>query len=122
MTLLTLTVLLALGGAVVTGILAFAFWRDPEAGMAAATHRPEKLPLVMIDRYVAFTFLALAAAWHGDAGVIAVLFVAFAFMGLADAVIYARSGHPFIKHAAAGVAALIVATVAMLAENTNGAA
>lgn len=118
----TLTIWLCLGGAVVTGVLALIFWRDPEAGMAAATHRPEKLPLVMIDRYVAFTFLALAAAWHGDAGVIAVLFVAFAFMGLADAVIYARAGHPFIKHAAAGVAAFLVAIVATLAETTHGAA
>ena len=122
MTLATLTVLLCLGGAVVTGFLAFIFWRDPQQGMAMATHRAEKLPLVMIDRYVAFAFLALAAAWHGDPGVIAGLFVAFAFMGLADAVIYARDGFPYIKHAAAGVAALIVAAVATLAETTNGAA
>ena len=122
MTLQMLTILLCLGGAVVTGFLAVIFWRDPEAGMAAATHRAEKLPLVMTDRYVAFAFLALAAAWHGDPGVIAVLFVAFAFMGLADGVIYARAGFPHIKHTAAGVAALIVAAVAMLAKTTNGAA
>ena len=76
----------------------------------------------MIDRYIAFTFLALAAAWHGDPLVIAVLFVAFAFMGFADAVIYARDGHPFIKHAGAGVAATVVAAVAGLAHYSNGAA
>lgn len=122
MTLATLTVLLCLGGAVVTGFLAVIFWRNPEAGMAAATHRLEKLPFVMTDRYVAFAFLALAAAWHGDPGVIAGLFVAFAFMGLADGVIYARAGFPHIKHTAAGVAAALVAAVAAWTELSNGAA
>lgn len=122
MTLQTLTVLLCFGGALVTGVLAVTFWRNPEAGMAAATHRPEKLPLVMIDRYIAFTFLAIAAAFYGDPLVIAVLFVAFAFMGLADGVIYARAGFPHIKHTAAGLASLIVAGVAMLTESLNGAA
>lgn len=122
MTLGTLTVLLCLGGALVTGFLAVIFWRDPETGMAAATHRPEQLPKVMVDRYVAFAFLALAAAWYGDPAVIAGLFVAFAFMGLADGVIYARAGHPHIKHTAAGVAATIVAVIALLTEFTNGAA
>ncbi|MDO6480232.1 hypothetical protein Q8W37_17010 [Shimia thalassica] len=105
-----------------TGFLAISFWRNPEAGMAAATHRPEKLPLVMIDRYIAFTFLAVAAALYGDPLVITVLFVAFAFMGLADGVIYARAGHPHIKHTAAGLASLCVAGVALLTESLNGAA
>ncbi|TCL09854.1 hypothetical protein BXY66_1919 [Shimia isoporae] len=117
----TLTILLCLGGTVVTGILAFTFWRDPEAGMKSATHRLEQLPQVMTDRYVAFVFLSLAAAWHGDAGVIAVLFTAFAFMGFADGVIYARAGHPHIKHTAAGVAAALVAAVAAWTELSNGA-
>ncbi|MGR3712097.1 MAG: hypothetical protein ACU0A6_03130 [Shimia sp.] len=121
MSLGTLTILLGFGGAIVTGILAVTFWRDPVAGMKSATHRLEQLPQVMTDRYVAFTFLALAAAWHGDAGVIAVLFVAFAFMGFADGMIYARAGHPHIKHTAAGVAAALVAAVAAWTELSNGA-
>ena len=118
----TVTIWLSVGGALVTGYLAFIFIRSPERGMAEATHRPEKLPLVMIDRYISFAFLALAAAWHGDPLVICVLFIAFAFMGLADGVIYARAGHPYIKHAGAGVAALIVAIVAAFAHTSNGAA
>ena len=118
----TVTIWLSVGGALVTGYLAVIFMRDPVRGMAEATHRPEKLPLVMIDRYIAFAFLALAAAWHGDPLVICGLFIAFAFMGLADAVIYAREGHPYIKHAGAGVAALIVAVVAGFAHFSNGAA
>ncbi|MGR3635173.1 MAG: hypothetical protein ACU0BK_04525 [Shimia sp.] len=117
-----LTILLCLGGAIVTGILAVTFWRDPVAGMKSATHRHEQLPQVMTDRYFAFTFLALAAAWHGDACVIAVLFVAFSFMGFADGVIYARAGHPHIKHTAAGVAAALVAAVAAWTALSNGAA
>lgn len=117
-----LTIVLSLVGALVTGFLSVIFWRDPEAGMIEATHRLEKLPLVMAGRYTAFTFLALAAAWNGDAGVIAGLFVAFAFMGLVDGAIYARAGHSYIKHTTAGVAASIVAAVALLAEFNNGAA
>lgn len=122
MSLGVVTIMLCLLGALVTGLLAVTFWRNPEAGMAGATHRLEKLPLVMAGRYTAFTFLALAAAWHGDAGVIAGLFVAFAFMGLVDGAIYARAGYSHIKHTAAGVAALCVAAFAMLVEFNNGAA
>ncbi|WP_204114810.1 hypothetical protein [Shimia biformata] len=118
----TVAIWLSVGGAVVTGYLAFIFARNPEAGMAEATHRPEKLPLVMIDRYISFAFLALCAALYGDPLVICMLFIAFAFMGLADGVIYARAGHPFIKHAGAGVAAAIVAVVAFFAHTSNGAA
>lgn len=46
-------------GAVLTGLLAYAFWRDPVKGMADATHRPEKLPLVMVDRYIAVTIFQI---------------------------------------------------------------
>lgn len=116
------TIWLSLGGALVTGYLALIFLRSPERGMAEATHRLEKLPQVMTGRYLSFAFLALAAAWHGDPIVICGLFISFAFMGLVDGAIYARAGHPFIKHAGAGVAAAIVAGVAFFAHVSNGAA
>ena len=107
-------------GVLVTGVLALLFLRDPVGGMAATTHRPEKLPEVMTDRYVAFTILAIGATLYGDLNVIAVLFAAFAFMGFADAWIYARGGFPYGKHFAAGVAASIVAIVALLAKVSGG--
>ena len=67
-------------------------------------------------------FYALGATLYGDLNVIAFLFAAFAFMGFADAFIYARGGHPISKHVTAGIAASIVAVVACLAQTSNGAA
>ena len=48
-------------------------------------------------------------------GVIAGLFAVFAFMGFADAWIYARDGFPFSKHLGAGLAALAVVAAALAA-------
>ena len=102
-------------GILVTGALALMFLRDPVAGMAQTTHRIDKLPEVMADRYIAFAMLALGATLYGDLKVIAVLFTSFAFMGFADAWIYARGGFPIAKHLGAGIAAAIVVVVALMA-------
>lgn len=115
MTLHAVAITLSGIGILVTGALALLFLRDPVAGMTQTSHLPEKLPQVMADRYVAFTILALGATLYGDLKVIAVLFATFAFMGFADAWIYARGKHPVAKHAAAGFAALIVVGVALFA-------
>jgi len=114
-------IILAAVGALVTGRLAWMFFRDPKAGLADATHRPEQLPQVMTNRYLSMTVLAVAAALYGDPLVIAVLFATYAFMGFSDASIYSRAGHPAIKHVAAGLAAAIVVIVALLAQFRNGA-
>ena len=115
MTLAQVTIALSCLGVLMTGALAIAFLRDPVAGMSAATHRPEKLPQVMADRYIGFALLALGATLYGDLAVIAGLFAVFAFMGLADAWIYARDGFPFSKHLGAGLAALAVVAAALAA-------
>ena len=94
MTLAGLAIALSGVGILVTGALAFAFLRDPVAGLEQTTHRAEKLPEVMTDRYIAFTILALGATVYGDLKVIALLFASFAFMGFADAWIYARGSFP----------------------------
>jgi len=116
-----LAILLAGGGVVVTGLLALLFLRDPAKGLQQTTHHLEDLPKVMADRYVFMTFLALGAVIYGDMAVIAWLFSGFAFMGYADALIYARAGKPISKHLIAGVAATIVVIVAALALRKNGA-
>ncbi|GAB4301240.1 MAG: hypothetical protein Kow0058_16220 [Roseovarius sp.] len=116
-----LAIWLSGAGVLVCGGLALVFLRDPLRGMAIAAHRPEQLPQVMADRYVAFTLLAAAATLHGEAGGIAVLFAVFAVMGLADAWIYARAGHAHGRHLAAGLAAALVAGVALLALLQAGA-
>ena len=115
MTLTSLAIALSGAGVLVTGALAALFLRDPVAGMAQTTHRLEKLPEVMADRYVGMVVLALAATLYGDLKVIAVLFAVFAYTGFHDAWIYARGGFPIAKHVSAGVAGLIVAIVAMKA-------
>ena len=120
MTLAQLAIILSAAGVLMTGFLAVIFLRDPIAGLAQTTHRAEKLPDVMTDRYVAFAFLALGATIYGDFKVIAWLFAAFSFMGFADAWIYARGGFPIVKHVGAGVAALIVVIVALMALKTGG--
>ena len=103
-------------GVAVTFVLAAAFLFSPAFGMAQAQHRLERLPRVMTDRYIAFVALALGATLYGDMMVTAYLFGVFAFMGFADAVIYARSANPNWKHIAAGVAATIVSGVVFAAE------
>ncbi len=115
MTLGGVVIALSGAGALVTGVLAALFLRDPVSGMAATAHRAEQLPRVMANRYVAMLILAIAATIHGEPGVIAVLFVAFSFMAFHDAWIYRQAGHSVAKHIGAGVAALIVVVVAVLA-------
>lgn len=120
MTMATLAVILSVGGVVVTGLLAALFIRDPQRGLVLATHRPEMLPQVMADRYTAMCFLAVGATLYGDLKVIAWLFAAFALMGCADGWIYARAGHPYMKHLLSGVAAAVVVAAALIALATTG--
>jgi len=115
MTLAQVAISLSALGVLATGALSYLFLRDPVAGMAQTTHRAEKLPEVMADRYIAFTALTIGATLYGDMKVIAVLFGAFAFMGFADAWIYRRGGFPIAKHMAAGVLAMSVVVIALLA-------
>ena len=117
----TLALVLSGAGVVVPGALGVMFLRDPAKGMAFATHRLENLPQVMADRYVALVALGLGATCYGDMKVIAFLFAVFAFLGFADAVIYARAGTPFSKHLMAGVAATVVVVVALAANFQTGA-
>jgi hypothetical protein len=104
-----LSVMLAGAAGVSLGALGLVFLRDPAAGLRLATHRAEALPEVMANRYLAFAALAGLAVWHGDAAVVAALFTVLALMALHDAFLYARSGHIWGRHAAAGVFSLVVA-------------
>ncbi len=120
MTLATLAILLSAVGILITGALAAVFLRSTESGMQQVTHRLEQLPEVMTGRYIAFTGMTLFATLYGDLMVIAAWFVALGFMAFADAFIYYRSGHPTAKHMAAGIAALLVVIVALLALRAGG--
>ncbi|PQO24533.1 hypothetical protein C2I36_02550 [Rhodobacteraceae bacterium WD3A24] len=121
MALADIVVVMAAGGVVVTGALAVLFALAPGRGMAIATHRKSHLPLVLADRYAAFCLLAIAAVIYRDLNVIAVLFAVFAFMGIVDAWLYARDGHPCARHLIAGLLAALVSATALAATLANGA-
>ncbi len=102
-----LIVVLLLVGAAMVLLLAWAFYSDPQKGMAQATHRLEQLPLVMVDRYVAVGVLQIGLIFFGNLEMVAIFCIAGAIMGLGDGLIYARAGHPHIKHTSSGVLALL---------------
>lgn len=112
----TLAIILSTGGILTTGALAFAFLRDPEAGMAQVTHRLENLPQIMAGRYTGFFFLAVGATLYRDLMVIAWLFAVFAFVSFFDTWVYARLNQRFAKHLAAGIASCLVVVVAAAAQ------
>lgn len=94
-------------GVVLVGYMAFLFWTDPAKGLRETTHRLEKLPYVLADRYTAFAVLGLGMIFFGNNAIITVYFLSGAIMGLCDGVLYARAGHPHIKHTASGVLSVI---------------
>ena len=108
-------------GVAVTGTLAALFMRNPLQAMVQTTHHAEQLPQVMTGRYVALTLLAFGATIYGNMVVIAFLFAVFAFLGFADAFIYAHANRPMAKHLTAGITALIVTAVALAAHLNTGA-
>jgi hypothetical protein len=120
----SLTLLTTICGGVtvlILALLAWAFWTDPDKGLAQTTHRLEKLPYVMADRYTAFAFLALVFTIYGDLNVLIALFAVCAFMGFADGLIYARAGHPHMKHTISGVLSSVALAIATAARVTEGA-
>ena len=108
-------------GVAVTGTLAALFIRNPAQGMVQTTHHAEQLPQVMTGRYIALTLLALGATIHANMVVIAFLFAVFAFLGFADAFIYARAHRPMAKHLTAGITATLVTALALAAHIQTGA-
>ncbi|MDM7930293.1 hypothetical protein [Tabrizicola sp.] len=115
MTLATLVTVCAVITVMILASLAFAFWSNPARGLAQTTHRIELLPLVLADRYMAFALLAMAVLFLGDLALMAVFFAVCAFMGFADGLIYARAGHPHMKHTISGVLSVIALGVTLAA-------
>jgi hypothetical protein len=115
MTLATLVTICVLITFLILSGLAFAFWSNPARGLVQTTHRAEQLPLVMADRYTAFALLALAILMFGDLRLTATFFAICAFMGFADGLIYARAGHPHMKHTFSGVLSVVALCVTLAA-------
>jgi hypothetical protein len=115
MTLATLATVCALITFLILSGLAYAFWSNPTRGLVQTTHRIEQLPLVLADRYTAFALLTLAILLFGDLRLMASFFAVCAFMGFADGLIYARAGHPHIKHTFSGILSVIALGVTLAA-------
>ena len=115
MTLSILVTLCAVITVMILSGLAFAFWSNPARGLVQTTHRVELLPLVMADRYTAFALLGLSVLVFGDLRMTAAFFAVCAFMGFADGVIYARAGHPHMKHTFSGVLSVVALGVTLAA-------
>lgn len=117
---LPIILLILLGiGTILTGLLALTLYRDPVTGMEEATHRPEQLPLVMIDRYIAITVIQAGLFLFGSLEMVAVFCVAGIIMGFGDGPIYKRAGYPHIKHTASGCIGLVglIFTLYYIAQN-----
>lgn len=106
-------------GALIPAYLAAVFAFAPGRAFEQSTHRPELLPNVMVNRYATFALFALAAALSGNMNIIAFVFAILAVPGLGDTLIYARAGHPYAKHLAAGLGALLVSGLAIAVAQTS---
>ena len=115
MTLALLTTVCGVITLAILAALALAFWTNPARGLVQTTHRVEQLPLVLADRYTAFAALALAVILFGDLRLYAAFFAVCAFMGFADGLIYARAGHPHMKHTLSGVLSAVALGVSLAA-------
>lgn len=113
---------MAWAGVAITGGIGGLCLRNPVAGLAYLTHRPEQLPQVMLYRYLGFFGFSIFVAAYGDVKVMIAWSLMLAFVSFADAFIYARLGKSYMKHLSGGLAALVATAVFLAALKTNGAA
>ncbi|MEM8577665.1 MAG: DUF4267 domain-containing protein [Pseudomonadota bacterium] len=102
---LILVALLGIGILIVLP-LAYLFATNEARAFEVSTHRPEKLPKVMVDRYVAIAVIQLGLIFFGNLEMVAVFCVAAMIMGLGDGLIYKRAGLPHWNHTQSGLIAL----------------
>jgi hypothetical protein len=107
-------------GALIPAYIAAVFALAPaDVALAQATHRRDELPRVMVNRYATFALFGGAAALSGDMMIISATFAILSVPGLGDTLIYARRGHSYVKHLAAGLGALLVSALALFAAPTG---
>lgn len=121
MALTSLAILAAWGGAAITAYLVAVCWRNPVVGLASLQHLPEQLPNVMLGRYIGFLIMAVAFALLGNLAAIAIYVFGLGFMAFHDAQTYKTAGHPYDRHVMAGLAAVVVFLICLLALIFNGA-
>ncbi|MBJ6373255.1 hypothetical protein [Sedimentitalea arenosa] len=88
---------------------------NKQTGLKLIQHRPEMLPQALLVRYAGLTLLALLAVLINAPTILFAMLLSFAVIGLGDAFIYRRAGHPFWLHLFGGGAAFIGAIIAFFA-------
>jgi hypothetical protein len=116
----TLALSLAALCMILTAFFGVMFALNPERGMALASHWPEKLPLVMSDRYIGTAFLLLGVLLFGNYGLLSWFLAVVGAAGLGDVYIYARAGRPVAPHLIASLLYGSAALLALTAHLTNG--
>lgn len=103
--------LILLGGALTLMVvyLCLIFWIAPQKGMAFATHRPEGLQQVMVNRYFVIFMVMGGALYTGDPAIVTFVFAITGIGPLHDAWIYFRLGKPCGKHLIPAVLSGVVA-------------
>lgn len=94
---------------VVTLLLAL----NKQTGLKVIQHRADMLPQAMLVRYAGLSALAVLAVFFGAPRLLFSMLLALAVIGLGDAFIYRRAGHPFWLHLIVGAASLIGAFLAL---------
>ena len=113
-----------LGGALTLTVvyLCAIFWAAPARGMAFATHRPEGLQQVMVNRYFVIFMVMGGSLYYGDPAVVAFVFAITGLGPLHDAWIYYRLGKPYHKHLIPAALSAVVAIWALTLQINAGAA
>lgn len=96
---------------VVTVLLAM----NKQYGLKLIQHRPDMLAQALLVRYAGLAALALIAAWLNAPRMLFAMLLSYAVIGLGDAFIYRRAGHPFWIHLIIGGVSAIGAIFALFA-------
>ncbi len=107
--------MLLLGGAMtlMVAFLGFLFWRDPDRGLAFATHRPEGLAQVMVNRYFIIMMVIGGSLVYGRPEVVAFAFAVTGVGPAHDAWVYYRLGQSYQKHLVPAALSALVAIWAL---------
>ena len=118
------TGMVLLGGAMTmfVAFLALFFWAAPEKAMAFATHRPEGLPQVMVNRYFVILMMIGGSLYYGRPEVVAFCFAVTGIGPAHDAWVYYRLGQPYRKHLIPAALSVVVAVWALTLIPNAGAA
>ncbi len=98
------------------------FWATPDKGMAFATHRPEGLVQVMVNRYFVIFMAMGGSLYYGRPEVVAFVFAVTGLSPLHDAWVYYRLGQPYQKHLVPAALSAVVAIWALTLYLNAGAA